>query len=378
MNISNVEQLVQQELHNVADKSQEFHIRHELLTELAYNSPGMLPARYVFVLTNLCNLDCSFCYQRRDLRDDRMTTEDWLKVIAQLPDYARVTLTGGEPMMFNGFQEIFSVVAAEHYCNIISNGLLLDKKKVDFLLGFQKFRVLAISVDNVGNTIRDVKERSWLRMEKMLAYFVERKRNVNPDCLLECKTVILDDNADELMDIHRYCVEILGCDHHTFQLLKGSPIQHADFMFPFDAIEKKSCAQVYKRFETIKQQLMLIQDYNERTGAKSFLHPSFADLNKLVSLECLDVLNCTDHISQNFEPCKFPWSSMHINVDGNMFPCMAVSVGNVKDQSISEMINGDKCRDFRDLLRKKGTVEGCNRCGWIRPNMSEYKSVNLQ
>ena len=217
------------------------------------------------------------------------------------------------------------------------------------------------------STLRDVKERSWFRMEKMLAYFVERKRTVNPDCLLECKTVILDDNADELMDIHRYCVERLGCDHHTYQFLKGSPLQHADFMFSFDAMEEKSCAPVYQRFETIKKQLRLVQEYNERTGAKSFLHPGFAELNSTVSLDSLDVLNCSEHIPQNFAPCKFPWSSMHINVDGNMFPCMAVSVGNVKCQSISEMVNGDSCTRFRSLIRKEGTIEGCNRCGWIRP-----------
>ena len=116
-----------------------------------------------------------------------------------------------------------------------------------------------------------------------------------------------------------------------------------------------------------KQQLMLIQDYNERTGAKSFLHPSFADLNKLVSLECLDVLNCTDHISQNFEPCKFPWSSMHINVDGNLFPCMAVSMGNVKKEQLSKIIFSEKFNKFKSLIREKGTINGCNRCGYLLP-----------
>ena len=87
-----------------------FHDRHENLTEKLYNEELDLPHRYVFVLTNICNLRCEFCFQDRDRRSDAMTIDDWLKVVNQLPDYARVTLTGGEPLAFKQFEEIFLLV----------------------------------------------------------------------------------------------------------------------------------------------------------------------------------------------------------------------------------------------------------------------------
>ena len=31
----------------------------------AFSKGNILPRRYVFVLTNLCNLKCSFCFQER-------------------------------------------------------------------------------------------------------------------------------------------------------------------------------------------------------------------------------------------------------------------------------------------------------------------------
>ena len=40
-----------------------------------------------------------------------MTAKDWISFSRQLPPYARVTFTGGEPLVFNGFDEVFHEVA---------------------------------------------------------------------------------------------------------------------------------------------------------------------------------------------------------------------------------------------------------------------------
>ncbi len=226
-----------------------FHLKHEALTEVIYRFPNLLPDRYTFVLTNLCNLTCYFCFQKKDLREDRMKLEDWKALAKQLPNYARVTFTGGEPLMFSGFDEIFTYVAKRFDCNMISNGLLLTEKKIDFLLSFPKFRVLSISIDDIGNKNREVNEKQWARTEDMMRYFVKRRKAVGSNCVLEAKTVVLDKNAGELLDIHRYCVEDLACDHHSFQFLKGSPTQHADYMFTFDDIFKNSQPRVYQKFD---------------------------------------------------------------------------------------------------------------------------------
>ncbi len=353
----------------IAKKEKElFHLKHEAFTELIYRMPGMLPDRYTFVLTNLCNLTCYFCFQKKDLRTDRMTLDDWLHLARQLPGYARVTFTGGEPLMFSGFGQIFSFVAKRNDCNMISNGLLLNEEKINFLLSFPKFRVLSISIDDVGNKVREVNEKQWQRTEGMRRYFAKRRNELKSKCVLEAKTVVTDDNAEDLLKIHQYCVEELGCDHHSFQFLKGSPTQHADYMFAFDDILKKSHAPVYKKFTTIKAGLERVRAYNLQTGKVAFLHPVVGSLMSNDPLPNLEYLNEKEFIKGNYKPCKFPWSSVHINVDGNLFPCMAVSMGNVKTTPLPEIIHGKDFMRFKDLIRKEGTVEGCNRCGWLRPD----------
>ena len=138
------------------DNAQELHKKHEQLTDFIYENPEMLPARYVYILTNECNLNCSFCYMERNHREDSMTTSDWIKVSKQLPDYARVTFTGGEPFMFKGFRNVFSNVAEKYDCNLITNGTLLNHSLSNFMLSYQNFHILSISVDDIGNKIRDI------------------------------------------------------------------------------------------------------------------------------------------------------------------------------------------------------------------------------
>ena len=81
------------------------HITETL--QKAFEKNDLMPRRYVLDLTNLCNLSCTFCFQERKKREDRMTTENWLNVLDQIPKNSRITLTGGDPFMFKDFEKIF-------------------------------------------------------------------------------------------------------------------------------------------------------------------------------------------------------------------------------------------------------------------------------
>ena len=112
-----------------------------------------------------------------------------------------------------------------HECNIICNGLLLSEKLIDIMLSSKNFKVLSISIDNRKNTIRklaNVNEKKWdekwSHAENMMIYFQKRKKELNHEsCILDAKTCVLDENAEDLLDIHKYCVEDLGCDTHSYQ-----------------------------------------------------------------------------------------------------------------------------------------------------------------
>lgn len=348
-------------------KDEEFHNRQEKLTRQIFQSEDMLPSRYVYVLTNACNLKCDFCFQDKRPKAKNMKAPDWNALTDQLPEYARVTFTGGEPLLFKQFKDVFEHVAIKHDCNIITNGMLLTEELIDFMLQYEHFKVLAVSIDNINNTVRGLEINEWQHAENMMRYFVKRRNELNHPAIMEAKTVVLDHTADQLLAIHKYCIEDLSCDHHSYQMLKGSHLQHSDIMFPMDDVLKKSTAPVYKNLDIIKDQFEQIKSYNVSHHKKAFLHPIIGNLNDEQPLPDLDYINQVGFKPENFKPCMFPWSSVHINYDGHLFPCMSVSMGNSKHQSLNEIMQSEPYTTFKAHLKEQGLVEGCNRCGWIRP-----------
>ena len=145
---------------NKSKYSPDFYKRQLDYAKKAFEAGNMIPRRYVFILTNLCNLACSFCFQERKKRPDRMSTDNWLDVIDQIPSNSRITLTGGEPLVFKNFDKIFKKANEIAETNIVTNGLLLDDVNIERLLEQENFKVLAISIDNIGNTTRDFNEKN--------------------------------------------------------------------------------------------------------------------------------------------------------------------------------------------------------------------------
>ncbi|OGV32611.1 MAG: hypothetical protein A2020_07430 [Lentisphaerae bacterium GWF2_45_14] len=354
----------------MSDKADvKFHLRHEELTERIYKNPDMLPSRYVFVLTNLCNLKCPFCCQAKTNASERMTADMWISFAAQIPDYARITLTGGEPLLFKDLEKVFTFVVNRNPCNIISNGVLLSDKIIEILLSHPNFKVLSVSLDDIGNKSRNMTDSQWNSLVANLKSFNVAKKSKNHAALLDIKTMILDGNAFELLNIHRFCVEELECGTHVFQFLKGSEIQHSDHMFSFDNIKEIPNDYRYKNWNVIVQQLEKVRLYNRERGCQplSFMHPRMVDLNSSEILPDFSCLNAPGLDSAFFTSCKFPWSSVHINYDGNLFPCLAVSMGNIKESSLRDIIFGKKMKEFRNYILANGLAGACKRCGWLRP-----------
>ena len=108
-------------------------------------SNSSLPYRFVFVLTNMCNLRCSFCFQEKKYNKSSLNLHEWKDVIDQIPPGSHITLTGGEPLMFRGFKELISSFRNDITFNVITNGLLLDEITTNFLLNQSGLRVLSCS-----------------------------------------------------------------------------------------------------------------------------------------------------------------------------------------------------------------------------------------
>ncbi len=347
-----------------------FHFKHEVYTKLAYTLPWLPPYRYVFVLTNQCNMKCKNCFQdKRFNADNALNASQWMALSDSIPAWCRITMTGGEPLIMASFKDIFERVATRHTCNLITNGTLLNEELVKYLLSFPRFKILAVSIDNLksgGMNLRSYSDKQWSDLERILKYFVKVKDQIKSRSVLEIKTLVLDENADSLFEIHKFCMEVLKADHHTFQFLKGSPFQHADKSCNFEQILEESKALTYKKFDVIINELKKIKDYNIKNKRVAFLHPKVADIHSEKPFNDVEFLNCEKFEIDKFRACPYPWSSVHINYDGEVFPCLTVSMGNLKKDNLRSILKGEARRKFCSVLKKRGLVQACNRCGWLR------------
>ena len=72
-----------------------------------------------------------------------MFKDDWIGLIEKIPHQSRITLTGGEPLAYKGFEEIFQKANKNHYTNIITNGTLLKDEFFSLFLQHKNFKVLS-------------------------------------------------------------------------------------------------------------------------------------------------------------------------------------------------------------------------------------------
>jgi len=98
------------------------------------------PLKGTFELTPLCNLDCKMCYIHLDgatfPQSSLLSVDVWKELInqARKAGMLRATLTGGECLTFPGFDELYLYLCELGIPTaILSNGVLMDDRRVDFL-----------------------------------------------------------------------------------------------------------------------------------------------------------------------------------------------------------------------------------------------------
>jgi MoaA/NifB/PqqE/SkfB family radical SAM enzyme len=80
-----------------------------------------MPLRYTLELTYRCNLDCRFCYVGEKVREDELSTKEWLDIISQIPSFRLITFVGGEVFLRKDFKTILLAALKKGKVNINTN-----------------------------------------------------------------------------------------------------------------------------------------------------------------------------------------------------------------------------------------------------------------
>ncbi len=328
----------------------------------AFKSGRAFPAwHYFFEVTRRCNLRCRMCQYLDYLQSasaaqqkaGELSAEEWKGVVDATARLSIITFTGGEPLVRDDFMEIFSYASAKRRTHIVTNATLLKAPIAQALvdlaprrLGARGFNFAGVSLEGPAEKHDYIRQQvgAFERASAGIRMLHDLRMRSGKKCpLIHVTTVLQQANVDTLEHMPEI-VATLGGDvlnlvtetrMHDLQGLGERPPgtwRASDVQWPRieraalqDALEK-TVAQARKRNIEVRLPRMpredLLRYYESGVDVKEYA-------------------------------CYSPWNTVIIGRTGDVYPCWLIKLGNVRDQSLKSMWNGEKAKAFRQACRSR-------------------------
>ncbi len=129
----------------------------------------MKPKLLIWLVTGKCNLNCKYCYARRFLTQEELTTREAKRIVKEAHEIGveHIAFTGGEPLLR---EDIFELLEFANTCgveaSITTNGTLITEDVAKTLKKLNTF--LYISIDGVGKTHETLREKgTWDKLSRV-------------------------------------------------------------------------------------------------------------------------------------------------------------------------------------------------------------------
>lgn len=338
-------------------------------------------------ITDVCNLRCIMCGQwgdkgflqdadlkqlkRAEVKVDRYI--DLMRDLVKNGHHPIVYLWGGEPTLYDGWLELIEectrlklpTAIATNGTNLVAPAERLVKAPM-FLL--------QVSIDGhnaeLHNKIRRGvgKTDSFASIQKGLEAVNEAKKAHKSDLpLIASLTTISRDNSTHLVDIYEHYRDKVDMFvfYPAWWIDEAEADRHAeDFKRRFGFEPKLHRGWVGgwtpDDYEALNEQ---IQELKRRSA--SWNSPPVTLIPDITGVEDLRRYY-TDHTATfGFDHCISIFQVAEIDSNGAMSPCRDYHdyiVGNVKNNTITEIWNNERYRKFRGSLVTEGLMPVCTRC----------------
>ncbi|MBQ8847561.1 MAG: radical SAM protein [Candidatus Gastranaerophilales bacterium] len=329
-----------------------------------------LPLRYFFELTHLCNLNCPYCYVGENRIKEELSTQQWLDIIEQIPFYSFVTLVGGEPLIRKDFCEILHAVSKKTFgkVNVVTNGILMNDEIIDSFID-SKMLLLSVSLDGwkKNHDKNRNKEGIFEIISNNLQNLKERIKEKNSKLMIDIKTIVLKDNLEDILKLYEYATN-MGFEYLSISFLRNNNLkQNSNLHETFDEIFYKPEYKIEQYFDLEKFERIYreIQKMKKFSKTKLRFSPKFDNDNPEVELNLIKKFFTQYQdipIQDIYKPCKYPYANTIINPSGDVYPCLSYKMGNLKENTLKEIINSTKYRCFRKNLKYSKVFSSCQMC----------------
>ena len=173
----------------------------------------------------------------------------------------------------------------------------------------------------------------------------------------------MENNLDDLPKLYKEANK-LGAEFYSLSFKRNNYLRQNSILkeefteefykeeYPLEMyFDRNHFIEIYKELESI----------SKRVNTKIRWAPKFKPIGDLNRILKYFELGNTD-VRKIYRPCNIPYSSIFINPEGDIYPCLSYKTGNVRGKNIQEIINKQKYKIFRNNLKKHKIFNACQLC----------------
>ncbi len=302
-----------------------------------------------------CNCQCVMCDIWKDNRNLKQLNED--DITELLGSFKKlgtqqVVMSGGEALLNSHFFRFCELLKGQKLrISLLSTGLSI-KRHADDLLRWVDDIIVSLDGDEaIHDSIRNI-PGAFGKLREGVMYL----KFLNPGYQITARTVIHKLNFRKWPAIMEAAQE-MGLDQISF--LPADVSSHA--------FNRKEVWEKDKQNEVLpaEEELTALQEMTDR------IRLQYKDLfeSRFIAESPEKLQKIHDHYSATYghnpfpyKKCNAPWVSAVVEADGTVRPCFFhEAVGNIREQSLEEIVNGETAYHFRKGLdmRKNDTCIKC-------------------
>ncbi len=324
------------------------------------------PRKLILNVSDQCNLACSMCTYHPGQLEQRMTLDDWKKLVADTYSSGIVyTLFGGEPFLYEHIDELITYMGSLGVpMNVVTNGYYLrDHLKV---LRENQCHIV-LSIDGLREVHDQIRGRAgtFENIENALSEIC-RTYTDEQKGLVSVNSVLLPDNAHQARQLIDYLYGI-GISCVCFQHLQffGEKEKQGT-----DEIWKDYAGQPFhslmiprKKYDFTKEVIERLQDAVQNIQEAQRCYPDMEIyIYPELSAEELELYYSDRHGELHDKSrCLNPWASASVSADGNISLCLDACIGNYKEQNFWSAWYGEKAIRLRNMVTGH-VFPVCTRC----------------
>ena len=307
------------------------------------------PEQIVLMINERCNYRCIKCNQNHDNKHE-MPMAYFADLEHVLPFVERVTLTGGEPLLHSGIEDIFAMLGRHSVATwLVTNAALLEERKCAMLIDY--VAKIKVSIDAATDeTYRRMHKggratRALANLAK-LASMKLTKGVCNPS--ISFNFVALRENIGELKKLVAVAASI-GVDEVNVIHCKCWNEELAESSLYFD--QQRS-----------DEEMLIAREMGKELGVTVSIPPLFAGGNE------------TELINSYTQNCNEPWRFALVELNGEVKNCCGghVVIGNMNENSFADIWNSEATKELRRTVNTSAELDVCRNC-----TLCKQKSENI-